>query len=113
MSAVAVLRTIGETTLVTSILPAGTADEALAALAQSEDWIIVTHDRDFRGRLSKRFKKLSRVQLRCAEPLDADRLRTAASLIQNEWALLQERREADKSARMVLEISTTIITTIR
>lgn len=112
-SAVAVLQEIGQSVRrVVDILPAGTDDEALAALAQKEDWILVTHDKDFK-KLSNRFKKLNRVELACAEPMDAIRLKEAASLLHSEWEYREKSLSENPSARMIVKITTTTIVTIR
>lgn len=42
------------------------------------------------GLSQERFRKLSRVCLRCSEPEAAGRMRAALSLIAHEWGWLQE-----------------------
>jgi Domain of unknown function (DUF5615) len=90
-------------------------DPLVAAVAEMNGAILVSLDSDF-SRLAARvptgkmrFKKLSRVGLKCDEPKAAARMKSALSLIQHEWDVAQE--SADK--RMIVEILHTIIRTIR
>jgi hypothetical protein len=56
-----------------------------------------------------RFKKLSRIGLKCAAPKAAARIKAALSLIEHEWSFAQN--SSDK--RMIIEIVETAIRTIR
>jgi hypothetical protein len=56
-----------------------------------------------------RFRRLSRIALRGSEPQAANRVSVAMSLVEHEWAVAQSK--SDK--RMIVEIGTTFIRTIR
>jgi predicted nuclease of predicted toxin-antitoxin system len=90
-------------------------DPLVAAVAEMNDAILVSLDSDFsslaarvpKGKL--RFKKLSRVGLKCDEPKAAERMKAALSLIQHEWDYAQ----ASTDKRMIVENHHTVIRTIR
>ena len=79
------------------------------------DAVLVSLDSDFKslapraGVGRQRFRKLSRIGLKCSEPQAAKRITAAMSLIEHEWGLAQ--RSSDK--RMIIEIGQTTIRTIR
>jgi hypothetical protein len=77
--------------------------------------VLVSMDRDFQSLAPRigigrnRFRRLSRVALRCSEPQAAGRIKAAMSLVEHEWDVAQS--SLDK--RMIVEIGTTHIRTIR
>lgn len=90
-------------------------DQLVAAYSELSGAVLVSLDRDFRslapriGIGQQRFRRLSRIGLRCDEPVAARRIESALSLIEHEWARAQ--RSADK--RMIIEVGPTYIRTIR
>lgn len=79
------------------------------------DAVLVSMDGDFRSLAPRagigrnRFRRLSRIALRCSEPRAVGRVKAAMSLIEHEWMVAQS--SSDK--RMIVEIGTTSIRTIR
>ena len=77
--------------------------------------VLVSLDGDFKSLAPRaafgrnRFRRLSRIALRCSEPQAANRVSVAMSLVEHEWAVAQSK--SDK--RMIVEIGTTFIRTIR
>jgi len=90
-------------------------DPLVAAFTEMSGAVLVSLDHHFdalapRAHVGRRrFAKLSRIGLKCAEPQAAARIKAALSLIEHEWQLAQTR--SDK--RMIVEIVTTAIRTIR
>ena len=97
------------------ILPTNSPDPLVASVAELNEAILVSFDKDFRtlgpriGIGQQRFRKLSRVQFRCGEPEAAQRLTFALALIEFEWAAAR----ASRDKRMIIEIGPTYIRTIR
>ena len=91
-------------------------DPLVAAVSEMHGAVLVSLDADFK-RLAprvaqgqrQRFRKLSRIGLRCSEPQAAQRITVALTLIEHEWAAAQQ--SADK--RMIVEIGQSYIRTIR
>jgi predicted nuclease of predicted toxin-antitoxin system len=91
-------------------------DPLVAAVSEMYGAVLVSLDADFK-RLAprvahgqrQRFRKLSRIGLRCSEPQAAQRITAALTLIEHEWAAAQQ--SADK--RMIIEIGQSYIRTIR
>ena len=79
------------------------------------DAVLVSHDSDFKtlapraGVGKSRFRKLSRIGLKCNEPQAAGRIKVAMSLIEHEW----EVAEHSSDKRMIVEIGYSVIRTIR
>lgn len=95
-------------------VPPGSPDPLVATVAQELNAVLVSFDRDFQSiapRIPKghrqRFRKLSRIWLRCHEPQAARRLQVALSLVVSEYALAQPR------APMRMWISSSYIRTDR
>jgi len=92
-------------------------DPLVAAVAEMNGAILVSLDSDFsrlaarvpKGQGKIRFKKLSRVGLKCDEPKATERMRSALSLVQHEW----DYAKASADQRMIVEIHHTVIRTIR
>lgn len=97
-------------------LPPDSPDPVVAKFAEQIDAILISHDGDFkriapripRGRRA-RFRKLSRIHLRCDYAGAEKRVAAAIGLIEFEWNLAQER--ADK--RIHIEIQKSGIKTNR
>ncbi|HYU11706.1 MAG TPA: DUF5615 family PIN-like protein [Stellaceae bacterium] len=97
------------------VLPTSSPDPIVASVAELNDAILVSFDKDFKsmapriGVGQQRFRKLSRIAFRCREPIAARRITLALSLIEHEWRVAQV---ADDK-RMIIQISETTIQTIR
>jgi predicted nuclease of predicted toxin-antitoxin system len=89
-SVAVVFREFGHTVhLVREILPADSPDPLIAAVAELDSYVLVSHDRDFETiapRIPKgsraRFRKLSRISLECNEAQAANRIRQTMSYIE-------------------------------
>ena len=91
-------------------------DPLVAAVSEMNGAVLVSLDSDFKRlapRVPKgqrqRFRKLSRIGLRCKAPRCAQRLIATLSLIEHEWMVAQE--SADK--RMIVDIGESYIRSIR
>ena len=97
------------------IVPMNSPDPVVATVAEVNDAILVSFDRDFKtlapriGIGQQRFRRLSRIGFRCRESMAARRIRAAMSLIEHEWHAAQS--SSDK--RIIIQISETTILTIR
>lgn len=104
-----------EVILLREILATDSPDQLVAAVSLLYGAVLVSHDRDFKllanrlGVGNNRFRKLSRISLRCSEPRAAARMADALSLIVHEWEFAQKR--SDK--RIIINLNETAITTIR
>ena len=104
-----------EVVLLRQQLAPDSPDPLVAAISQMNDAVLVSMDGDFRSLAPRaaigrnRFRRLSRIALRCSEPRAAGRMKAAMSLIEHEWTVAQS--SSDK--RMIMEIGTTHIRTIR
>src|SRR5712691_10972819 len=94
--------------LVRNILPADSTDPLVATVSEQEGCILVSADRDFKviaPRIPKgqrqRFRKLSRIAIQCSEPLAAQRIDEAMTLIEAEYEIAQKR--ADKRMFVVIQ----------
>ena len=104
-----------EVILLREILATNSPDYLVATVSQLYNAVLVTHDGDFK-QLAKRltisnhrFRRLSRISLRCSEPRAAARMRDALSLIVHEWTLAQGQRDK----RIIISLADTVITTTR
>jgi predicted nuclease of predicted toxin-antitoxin system len=102
--------------LLREIMPTDSSDPVVATVGDMDGAILVSCDRDFDSiapRILKgmrsRYRKLSRITIRCAEFHAARRIEEAMTLIELEWRTAQTR--ADK--RMFIEIQTSAIKTNR
>jgi hypothetical protein len=90
-------------------------DPLVAAVSEMNGAVLVSLDSDFRSLAPRiptgklRFTKLSRIGLRCDPPETAARTKLALSLIQHEWDVAQ----ASSDKRMIVDVLTTAIRTIR
>ena len=102
--------------LLREIMPIDSPDLVVATLGDMEGAILVSCDHDFDAiapRVLKgmraRFRRLSRLSIRCSELHAARRIGEAIELIELEYRLAQQR--PDK--RLFIEIQTTLIKTNR
>jgi Domain of unknown function (DUF5615) len=99
------------------VLPTNSPDPLVASVAELNEAILVSFDKDFKtlapriGIGQQRFRKLSRIGFRCDEPNAAARITVALALIEFEWERAQNQPAADR--RMIVEIGPTYIRTIR
>lgn len=98
------------------LVPEGSVDQLVAFVAEDQGAVLVSHDGDFQkiapripDGQSARFKKLSRIWLRCNEFQSALRLEKAMSMIETEFDIAQE----SKDRRMLIWIGKTYIRTER
>jgi predicted nuclease of predicted toxin-antitoxin system len=97
------------------VIPTNSPDPVVATVAEVNDAILVSFDKDFKALAPKigvgqqRFRKLSRITFRCREPLAARRIAAALSLIEHEWRLAQSL----PNKRIIIQISETTILTTR
>jgi len=96
--------------------PAGSPDPVVATVSEQLESVLVTFDGDFEKvapRIAKghrtRFRRLSRIWLRCREPQAARRIAVALSLIETEFDHAQKM----KGGRMVIGLSDSYIRTQR
>lgn len=81
----------------TDIVVGGSPDQVVATAAQEDGRILVSHDKDFKRveRLcsegqQQRYPTLSRLLLSCPEPASASRLEAFISIVEAEFARVQE-----------------------
>jgi predicted nuclease of predicted toxin-antitoxin system len=111
------LRRIGhEAAFVRDYVPAGAPDPLVATASQELGAVLVSFDGDFQRIAPRiplgertRFRRLSRIWLRCNEWQAAQRLEKAMSLIEAEYRLAQSQRDL----RMLIWISNSYISTHR
>src|SRR5215471_15374631 len=91
-------------------------DPLVAAVSEMSGAVLVSLDSDFRSLAPRiprgerqRFRKLSRIGLRCRAPRCAQRLAAVLSLIEHEWTVAQA--SADK--RMIIDVGETYVRSIR
>jgi predicted nuclease of predicted toxin-antitoxin system len=79
-------------------VPPGSADLIVAAVSEQENCVLISFDGDFEVIAPRvphghraRFRKLSRIWMRCYEPDGAERLQGALELVVSEFALAQFR----------------------
>lgn len=94
-----------------------TPDTLVAAISEANGAILVTMDADFKSIASRigighrRYRKLSLVRFeKCRESRSAERLRSAISLLQHEWAV---GGGTPNDRRMFVVIGTGVIRTYR
>lgn len=94
------------------VIPPDSPDPIVAKAAQDADAILISEDGDFRGiiqRKGRRFKKLSRVSLRCGSAQTANRIAAVISLIEFEFEQCQARQDK----RLMIEIHISLIRILR
>jgi len=89
-------------------LPPDSPDPVVAKYAEQMEAVLISHDGDFRSIAPRiphgeraRFRKLSRIHLRCDYPSAEKRVAAAIDLVEFEWNLAQER--ADKRIHIVIQ----------
>jgi predicted nuclease of predicted toxin-antitoxin system len=104
-----------EVVLLRQQLAPNSPDPLVAAVSEMNEAVLVSHDSDFRtlapraGIGRRRFRRLSRIALKCSEPQAAGRIKAAMSLIEHEWKVAQ----ASPDKRIIVEIGSSVIRTIR
>jgi predicted nuclease of predicted toxin-antitoxin system len=105
-----------EVVWIRNLSPQGSPDPLVATVSEELGAILISFDGDFEKiapRIPKghraRFRKLSRIWMRCSEPQAAARLESGIKLIECEYALAQLR--SDK--RMMMSFGTSFIRTDR
>lgn len=97
---------------VRELLPAGSADQLVAALAEAQRSILVSHDKDFRsiapripdGQRSK-FRGLNMLRLMCPEFAAAARVKNCLPFIELEFTESAKRHDP----RMIIEVKKAMI----
>ena len=116
-SVAGVLRDAGhEVILLRERIALDSPDPLVAAVSEMHGAVLVSLDSDFK-RLAprvpvgqrQRFRRLSRIGLRCKAPQCALRMKVCLSLIAHEWALAQG--SSDK--RMIVDIGQSYVRSIR
>ena len=101
--------------LLSEKLATDSPDQLVATYSELAGTVLISLDRDFRslaprvGIGQQRFRRLSRIGIRCDEPMAARRIESALSLIEHEW----ERAQQNSDKRMIIEVGPTYIRTIR
>jgi predicted nuclease of predicted toxin-antitoxin system len=104
-----------EVILLRNQLAPDSPDPLVASVSEMNEAILVSHDKDFKtlaprvGIGQRRFRRLSRIAIRCKEPQAANRIKAALSLIVHEWGVAQ----ASSDKRMIVEVGHSSIRTIR
>jgi predicted nuclease of predicted toxin-antitoxin system len=87
-----------EAEFIRDYVPPGAADPLVATVAEQNNSILISFDGDFQliaPRIPighrRRFRRLSRIWMRCGEPQGARRLESALELVKSEFALGQRR----------------------
>lgn len=96
------------------VLPVGSPDPLVAKEAQERAAILVSQDQDFTklvipNRKGARFKKLSKINLKCKNTDPVKRLAAAMSLIEFEYDLAQH----SKIKRIMIDVQANLIRTLR
>jgi predicted nuclease of predicted toxin-antitoxin system len=97
-------------------IPPGSKDELVATISERLEFVLVSFDGDFEKIAPRvpqgfraRFRKLSRIWLRCSEPQAAKRIEGALSLIEAEYQLAKGRDDS----RMTIWLANGYIKTVR
>jgi predicted nuclease of predicted toxin-antitoxin system len=98
------------------VLPGDTPDPIVAKTSQDMGAILISDDGDFKQIAGKRanahkprFRKLSRVNMKCKHAVASKRIAAAMTLIEFEYEIAQAR--SDK--RMIIDVQPTLIRTLR
>lgn len=91
----------------------GAPDQIVAAIAEHEEAVLVSHDRDFRKIAPRvpegqraRFRRLSVVRMQCEKPRSSERLQAAMPLIEVEF----EERQRMPDRRMIVVVARGTVT---
>ena len=89
-----------EAQFIRDYVPPGAADVIVATISEQQNCVLISFDGDFESIAPRvphghraRFRKLSRIWMRCDEPDGAARLRSALDLLTSEFALAQVRAD--------------------
>ncbi len=98
------------------VIAKDSADIVVAIASAANEAILITYNRRDFAELASRFsvsqrrlRKLSKIDLRCAEPQAAARIRAGLSLIESEWLIAQEEGDG----RIFIEVQGAAFRTIR
>jgi len=101
---------------VRDLIPEGSVDPLVAFVAEDQGAILLSFDGDFQSIAPRipngqkaRFKKLSRIYMRCNEYQASQRLEKALQLVQNEFDLAKSQ----KDQRMMITVGKSYIRTER
>jgi len=98
-----------------SVLTPSVADELVCAVAIANNALLIAYDNDMKqyvrrkGQGPDRFRNLHLLKFNCPEPIAAARLEEAMSLIENEWAVANQK----VARRVYVEINAHDIRTFR
>jgi predicted nuclease of predicted toxin-antitoxin system len=108
----ALIEKFHEAKSITDLVPGGSPDQLVAAAAEEDGSILVSHDRDFRriaprvmDGQQRRFRRLSIVHMDCAAPRIVQRLVYNLPVIAFE---LEERRHM-RDGRLIIAIRTEMV----
>jgi predicted nuclease of predicted toxin-antitoxin system len=94
----------------------GAPDQVVATIAEHEEAVLVSHDKDFRKIAPRvpdgqraRFRRLSIVRMQCPKPRSSERLQAAMPLIEFEF----EERQRMPDRRMIVVIAKATVTVHR
>ena len=99
-----------------SVVARGSRDELVCIAAEANDAILVAFDNDMKqmarrhGVTPARFKRLHLLKFECDEPMAANRLEEAMSLLEHEWKTLGLRQA---TRRLFLVIGKQVLRTHR
>jgi hypothetical protein len=89
-----------EALFIREYVPPGAADEIVATISEQENCVLISFDRDFQLIAPRvplghraRFRRLSRIWMKCDEPDGAARLLSALELVVSEFGLAQARSD--------------------
>ena len=97
------------------VLTPSSPDELVCAAAEANNALLVAYDNDMKqyvrrqGKGPDRFKRLHLLKFNCPEPMAAEWLEEAMSMIENEWAVAHQKA----ARRVYVEISRHDIRTFR
>lgn len=97
------------------VLKRGSPDTIVCRAAEANDAILIAFDRDMKaiarrfGIAGDRFRRLSLIHFECPEPMAANRLIEAMSLVEHEWLVSKGKA----ARRLHISIGTHVIRTYR
>lgn len=101
-----------EVEYIRDLIPTGSPDPLVAFVSEDKSAVLISHDGDFKkispripDGQKRRFKNLSKIQLKCNEFQSATRIEQTLDFIQAEFDQAQNR----KDKRMLLTIATSFI----
>ena len=101
---------------ITDFIPAGSPDELVAAVANENYAILISHDKDFKTHASRRidgqsprYSNLCVVRMECKQPRIAERLQKSLSHIVLEY----DERQHMKDKRLIINVKSDVLTVHR